>query len=95
MAIHKYEVPALEGIARLPAGARLLHVAVQPTGPKSRAVFVWALVDPSSPMVRRKLGYFPTGDEPIPADCEYVGTAITDDGAFVWHIFDGGEVEPS
>lgn len=66
-------------------GAELLHVAVQDGIP-----FVWALVDPSEPMVKRTVRVYATG-EPIDDDVtpDYVGTFHID--WTVWHVFSGGE----
>ncbi len=85
--VHKYEVPYGEGSVSMSKGAELLHVATQPKDPQGKeGVCVWALVDPSTELERRKIGYFATGEE-IPTEAEYVGTAITPDKTFVWHVF--------
>lgn len=76
-----------EQVVAMPEGSELLHVGNQ-TGAIERFT-IWARVDPSNPVVNRRIlgrgtGH-PIGDEP------HIGT--TDNGPLVWHIFDGGEVE--
>ncbi len=83
--VYKYEVPP--GFSRsmtdIPVGAEFVHVACQD---HSEKVFVWALVDPLAPTESVKLGYVPTGQQ-VPDEAEYVGTALSMGGTFVWHIF--------
>jgi hypothetical protein len=86
--IHKYEVPYGEWTVALPECAEILHVATQPTATGKEAVFLWALVRDGVPTKLRQIGYFGTGEE-IPVGAEYIGTAITPCGTFVWHVFDG------
>jgi hypothetical protein len=83
----KYELGYGEALTHIPEGAEILHVATQPIGPTTAGVYAWALVDPDAAHVVRQIGYFATGDE-IPAGSEYVGTAVTPSGAFVWHVFE-------
>lgn len=93
--VHKYEVPFGESALTLPRGAELLHVATQPKDPQgTEGVFVWALVDPDASHTIMQIGYFATG-EPIPAGAEYIGTAITPDKTFVWHVFAGPQMKAS
>lgn len=84
--IFKYEVEYGETAIELPIGAELLHAGTQRFG-ECEGVFLWALVDPEAPVARRDIGYFATGDY-IPEGAEYVGTAITPDTAFVWHVYE-------
>ena len=79
---------------RMPEGARLLYVDAQdPGGPYPQLwLTLWAQVDPSKPTVERLIAIVGTGDPTPDADdpsAIYVGSAIC--GAFVWHVFDGGE----
>jgi hypothetical protein len=48
---------------------------------------IWAIVDPDVLSVTRRFEIFGTG-HPLPAEdeCCYVGT--TQDGPFVWHLFE-------
>lgn len=92
MVIHKYPL-RFGGEANnisMPRGAQLLHVAAQETPVYAASVCVWALVDPEERMVTRQFLIVGTG-HPVPAG-KYVGTALMDGGALVWHVFDRGEV---
>jgi hypothetical protein len=84
--VHKYEVGYGEAGSQMPLGAKLLHVDSQPKA-GGEGVFVWAEVDPAAPLVRQQIGYFATGED-LPEDAEYVGTAVTPGGAFVWHVYE-------
>jgi hypothetical protein len=68
----------------MPAGAKLLHVQKQNGVP-----CVWAIVDPDAAVVERWLVVRGTG-HPVAEDIPYIGTILS--GAFVWHVFDKGEV---
>jgi hypothetical protein len=84
--VHKFEIPYAESYARMPEEAEILHVEAI-----VGKVYAWALVDPKAKNVARAIGYFATGD-PIPENAVYRGTAISEDRAFVWHVFEyGGE----
>lgn len=99
--IYKYEL-ALRDVQRvkMPAGAVLLHVGTQRiatlevvSGYSATAdvLTLWAYVDTAAPMVDRLIGVIGTGNT-APDDLDgatYVGTAQC--GAFVWHVFDGGD----
>lgn len=92
MVIHKYPL-RLGGETNnisMPKGAQLLHVAAQETPVYEAQVCVWALVDPKERVVTRQFLIVGTG-HPVPAG-KYVGTALMDGGALVWHVFDRGEV---
>ena len=93
-AIWKYTVSINGATVRMPAGARLLHVADQNGDPMT--VEVWAEVDPDVDVVDRVFVVVGTGH---PYDTEvqgrtltYVGTAVTARGHLVWHLFDAGEL---
>jgi hypothetical protein len=82
LAVHKYELqPGLSEVA-IPATAKLLHVGVI-----DGRVYVWALVDPADGLSPRRIGFMDTG-LPIPADCEYVGTAVDRRTNLVRHVFE-------
>lgn len=85
--IHKYEVGYGEDVARIPPSAKVIHVATVPVTPTTEGVFVWVEVDPSENAEPRRIGYFATGDL-IPSDAVHVGTAVTPNGAFVWHVYE-------
>lgn len=84
---------------RMPEGARLLDVQAQHISEWGQnearsydALMLWAHVDITRPIVERLIAVVGTGNPAPDVDDEnsvYVGTAIC--GAFVWHVFDGGE----
>lgn len=84
MKIFKYpilvtDVQSLE----MPAGAKVLSIAEQ-----HERVCIWALVDPSAPIVLRRLVIHGTGHQ---ADdivgMQFVGTFISHGGTLVFHAF--------
>lgn len=87
MTIWKYDLSVGDTVrCEMPRGAKLLHIGNQ-TGAIG-GFTVWALVDPSAPLVKRDLIVVGTG-HPVFGG-EYVGTTVN--GPLVWHIFDGGEI---
>lgn len=85
--VYKYEVGSGEpSTTLLPIDAEVVHVA-----PIAGKMYVWATTDPdrADPAVteRRQIAYFATGEQ-IPDGADHVGTGITPDGAFVWHVFE-------
>jgi hypothetical protein len=52
-------------------------------------VTLWALVDPTSPAREKKICICGTGND-APYGINYLGTAQTHGGEFVWHVFDLG-----
>jgi hypothetical protein len=74
----------------MPQGAELLHVANLADSGYHR-IALWARVIPSeAPYVRRSLLIRGTGHRI--STQPYIGTVVTNHGALVWHVFDGGEV---
>lgn len=76
----------------MPAGARILPFPPSPRDPHGGTIEIWAQVDPEHPMKTRHFRIFGTG-HPMPDDDAYatltfIGTVITHDGTFVWHIFE-------
>lgn len=71
---------------RMPAGAEILHVHEQ-----SGAIRVWAAVDPSAPVVDRKIEVAVTGGPVPPGD--YIGSVHLADAlmTLVFHLYDQGE----
>lgn len=90
-AVWKFELRPWSIFIDMPKGARLLSVGVQGAPPVETAV-LWALCDPSAPLVSRLVAAHPTGPTlpPALAGAEFVGT-VTVEGGIVLHIFDGGE----
>jgi hypothetical protein len=70
---------------KMPAGARLLHVAEQYDAP-----CIWALVDPSADRVTRRFRLAGTG-HPINIPMNklvHVGTLLIRGGQLVFHLFE-------
>lgn len=76
--IHKYDVGFRLRRVMMPAGADIVHFAVQ-----NGTLRIWAVVEPTSGMEDRILGVVGTGHA-FPARARHVATTI--DGAFVWHL---------
>jgi len=76
----------------MPSGAALLHVGIQhPNEGRLRWIQLWAWVDREEPTCSRRIAVVGTGNPAPPMnEARYVGSV--QDGPFVWHIFDGGEV---
>jgi len=70
----------------IPMGARIVHVGMQVD-----AVCVWVDGDTARNSHSRWLRVYGTG-HPVHPRAEYVGTAMTPDGAFVWHVFEEMEM---
>ena len=84
--IWKFEIEP-ECIIEIPAGAQILSVGVQ-----SNEAFMWAMVDPSAQMSRRKINIYGTGHG-LPDDPgTFIGTFMIYNGNFVGHVFDAGEI---
>lgn len=81
--VWKFQLTPRNDMVSMPAGAQLLHVAMQ-----GNSACVWALVDPQEPVVRRQVATIPTGIA-VYVDGPYVGTFHT--SGLVFHVFDGGE----
>lgn len=85
--IFKYDlVIEYKQVVKLPAGANILSVQSQYESPK-----IWALVDPSLPLVERHFELFGTGHD-VPCDMgverEFIGTFQLNQGEFVFHLFE-------
>lgn len=80
--IFKYEVNPRWPSVAMPKGARLLTADVQGGG-----IMLWAEVDVQAPPVDRRIVVAVTGGE-VP-DGTWLATVQI--GAFVFHVYDGGE----
>jgi hypothetical protein len=87
--IHRYQLPITDETAvEMPQGATVLSVHHSRTDPLG--LDVWALVGTDAKQEKRLFRVIGTGN-PVPHECgEFVGTVITHEGLFVWHVFDGG-----
>jgi len=83
--IHKYRIKFdTSDYVEMPKGAQILDVQIQ-----YETFCVWAIVDPEQEMVQRKISIIGTGQKVNGG--KYIATI--QNSIFVWHIFDGGEVE--
>lgn len=88
--VWKYELDT-DTILELPGDAKVLHVAAQ-SGPfGENRVCLWAEVDPSGPLRRRRFFVRGTG-HPLPPDDllpVHVGSFLTDpQGTYVFHVYE-------
>lgn len=69
----------------VPARAEILSVQVQHDG-----LQLWALVDPGAAFEVRVFEIFGTGHAvpPGPGKLKFIATVQTDNGRFVWHVFE-------
>jgi hypothetical protein len=74
-----------EQVLELPANAHILTVQTQRKQP-----CLWALVDATLPLERRKIVIVGTGneDDVLAGLLNYIGTFQTNDGAYIWHVFE-------
>lgn len=81
MKILKYALMVLDTTTLdLPADAKPLHVDGQ-----RGELMLWVLMG-DGPPVPRKFTVYGTGQEGITG--AYIGTAVTEHGTFVWHVFE-------
>lgn len=69
----------------MPQGAEILTVQVQGDGEPC----LWTRVDAAAPQRYRRIVTCGTGH--AAPDLPFIGTYQVLSGAFVWHVFDGGE----
>lgn len=88
--IWKFGLDIVDGqVLTMPRGSRPLAVAEQHGG-----LQLWAFIpDTTAQRVSRAIRIRGTGHDCGGAGV-YIGSAVTRGGALVWHVFDGGEVEP-
>jgi hypothetical protein len=84
--IWKFALPPDFLPVSMPRGSQLLYVAEQ-----HGALCLWAQVDPTAAMVPRRIYIVGTGHD-VPGAAAYVGSALLQDGMFVFHVYDGGEL---
>jgi hypothetical protein len=83
--IYKYPL-MLAGVQHvvMPHGASLMSVQVQ-----NNSICLWAYIETDNHPKTRRVLIVGTGHE-VPPHLKFVGTV--QHGAYVWHIFDGGEL---
>lgn len=67
----------------MPAGSRILTLHTQDNQPQ-----LWALVDPTAPLVTRVFHALPTGVKFDDGNLSYIGTVHINSGTLVFHIFE-------
>ena len=76
----------------MPQASKILHVDVQRVRHSDTEVveqlFIWALVYPEAPKVRRKVYVFGTGNPyKTEGPVDHIGTVQMAGSALVWHVF--------
>ena len=81
--IWKQELLPGERIYKIPEGARILSVAIQRNTPQ-----MWFLCDPKMPPEERTVILVGTGQTfDLAGTYDFVGTMLTEDQTFVFHVF--------
>jgi hypothetical protein len=84
LVIWKYPIDlAFEIKIKMPKAAHIVYL-----GQQRESLCIWILCDPDADMETRAFRIYGTGIS-IPPGWTYVGTAIFEDGAYVWHLFEG------
>lgn len=73
---------------KMPVGAKILLVDVQPLSAVRGQLCLWAEVDPDAPKEDVKIEVHGTGNTISASDTrKHVGSALMDDGRLVWHVY--------
>jgi len=82
--IYKYQVAVSPDpqVLMMPRGYEILSF-----GEQGGNLFIWAVVDPSAPLVDANILVIGTGWEYDDDPCRFIGTVLTKSG-FVWHCFE-------
>jgi len=86
--IYKYEIKIGLYSIEIYQGAKILTVQTQ-----YDTLCIWAIVDTKQPIVERKIQVIGTGFSLPPALGIYIGTIQLENGAFIGHVFDLGEIK--
>jgi len=79
--IWKYPVPLeVEFWIDMPSDAQVLHLGMQRRNP-----YLWVLVEPENPL--ETVAFMITGTGHDVPEGDYIGTFMTSDDMFVWHLF--------
>lgn len=76
-----------EVVLHMPRGARVL--AVGPPRSVADLLDLWAEVNPKLTLEPRAFAVVGTG-RPVPSSGHYVGTALSDGGLLIWHVYELG-----
>lgn len=81
--IHKFPLGP-DCTIELPKGSLVLSARGQ-----DGKVCIWVLLDPEAPRIKRRFKVFGTGHK-VPDDLNliFIGTALLDGGALVFHVFE-------
>lgn len=86
--IYKYTlVIAEEQRVAMAKGAKILCIQMQYGQPR-----VWVAIDEFENDPAERIFYVVGTGWSIPSAGRYIGTVQEDQGTFVWHFFDGGEI---
>jgi hypothetical protein len=88
--IWKYTLAEVENDVEMPQGAQILTVASQ-----FNEICVWARVDPEAPRVTRTFYVVGTGCSDLEGVGTYYGSALLDDGKYVFHVFERANIGTS
>lgn len=84
--VWKYQLQmAQHQLVELPRVYRPLKLGMQ-----GDRLCLWIMVDPTTQKVKRDVMIFGTGHQiasHVANDADFVGSVITPDGQFVWHVF--------
>jgi len=80
----KLEISA-ESVVSMPNAAQVLCVKMQNGEP-----FVWALVDPAHPIMKRVFNIYGTGHQHETISGDYLGSVLMLNESLVFHVFDKG-----
>lgn len=83
MTIYKYGLEDEVCTVQMPEGAKVLSAHVQ-----NGSICIWALVDPSKPMVLRTFKVIGTGWKIEDTQLEFIGTVLLESGRLVFHVFE-------
>ena len=83
--IYKYAAPypGAEATLAVPKGAEIVHMGE--LAPNYLAF--WAIIDPFEDLEYRTFKVVGTGHD-CPKNFKHLGTVITDDGEYVWHLLE-------
>lgn len=81
MKVFRYEIPDDNAWHEISLTGPVVHTAI-----RDGAFHFWALAGTGTPYTAR-LRLFGTGDE-VPGDAVYRGTAVTESGLLVFHLFE-------
>lgn len=83
MRIYKFTLKPGAHDYEMSDGAELLHVANQ-----HENVCLWAMVDNTKPISKRRIGVVPTGIDFDAENSKYVGTVSLQGGNLIFHVFE-------